>query len=340
VGVVVSVGLAFAGLDAEALVLGSIAGSVASTAGLYAVVRTPWPVPRLSPMREIARFGIPAALAGLSWTGFRNADFAIVGARLGTTGVGYYWRSYQFAIEYQRKVGSAVHQIAFPVYSRTNDLREMFALRQRVVRVTAAVLVPGLAALAVLAPHLVPWLLGSEWDPAIVPIQIMALAGIATVLSDTMGAVVLAAGRARAWLAFHLGCFAVYAPTVYLAAGHGVVAVCWAVVAVQVLGTVVSYGGLLHGLVERPLLRLWEDIAPGAAAAVGLVVVAEPATLALEHWDVAAPLLIAMAGAGGAVGAAVALRLASPDTWYDLTRMAGRMLPQRRRRRVAVSVPA
>ena len=154
VGAAVSVALALAGLEASALVLGGIAGSATAMVVALIAAPVPWPRPQLAAAREIARFGVPAALAGLSWTGFRNADFAIVGARLGAAGAGFYWRGYQFAIEYQRKIGSAVHQIAFPVYSRAGDLDTMLALRERVVRTAAAVLIPGLAALAVLAPVL------------------------------------------------------------------------------------------------------------------------------------------------------------------------------------------
>jgi PST family polysaccharide transporter len=339
VGAAVSVGLAIAGLDGAALVLGGLAGSAASMLVALVVARPPWPRLQLQAAREIARFGVPAALAGLSWTGFRNADFAIIGARLGAVGAGYYWRSYQFAIEYQRKIGSAVHQIAFPVYSRAGDLQAMLALRERVVRTAASVLIPGLAALAVLAPVLIPWMIGPVWEPAVVPTQILCVAGMVTVLSDTMGAVVLAAGRANAWLAYHLGCFLVYAPAVYFAAGRGLEAVCAAVVAVQALSTLAAYGLLLRGLVERPLKCLWNDAAAPTAAALATVAATAPLTSALDGWGAPAPVTLAVAGLVGVVAAAAALRLASPAAWRDLSGLARRVIPRRPRRREPVPVP-
>jgi O-antigen/teichoic acid export membrane protein len=333
VGAGASLALAIAGMEAEALVLGGLIASVTTMLVLLWCVRPPWPRPQLRAAREIARFGVPAALAGLSWTGFRNADFAIVGARLGTAGVGYYWRGYQFAIEYQRKVGAAVHQVAFPLYSRTGGLAAMLAFRERVVRVVSVVLIPGLAALAVLAPVLVPWMLGDEWEPAVVPTQILALAGMVTVLSDTLGAVVLAAGRAKGWLAYHLGCFAIYAAAVYVAAGAGLAAVCWAVVGVQAMATVAGYGLLLRGLIERPLLRLWHDLLPGATAAAALIAVTAPVSWALAEAGVHPAVHLAVSGAAGAAACLAVVRIAAPAAWHDLSGLSKRVVPRLSRRR-------
>jgi O-antigen/teichoic acid export membrane protein len=326
----VALALALAGLGAEALVLGAVAASTTTMAVLLYWARAPWPRLHLSAARELATFGVPAALSGLSWTGFRNADFAIIGARLGTADAGFYWRAYQLAIEYQRKIGVGVHQVAFPVYSRAEGLEEMFALRRRIARVVGALLIPSLAGLAVLAPVLVPWLFGTAWRAAIVPTQILAVAGMTTVLSDTMSAVILAAGRARHWLVYHLGCFAVYASAVYFAAARGLVAVCIAVVVVQTAITVVAYGALLRGLVERPLARLWEDLLPGAAGACAVGVAGVPATWALDRAGVPAPLTLFLAGSLAGAAAVIALWQVAPATWADLSRLARRALPGRR----------
>jgi O-antigen/teichoic acid export membrane protein len=299
---------------------------------LLVYARLPWPRPRLAAAREIAGFGVPAALSGLCWTGFRNADFAIVGARLGTVSAGLYWRGYQLGIEYQRKVGSVVNQIVLPVYSRAPDLDTMLALRQRVVRVVSAILIPGLALLVVLAPTLVPWLFGSAWKEAVVPTQILAIAGIVTVPGDTVGAVVLAAGRARAWLVYHLGLFAVYATAIYVAAGYGLRTVCAAVVAVQALSTVAAYAGLMRGLVERPLLRLCHDLVPGVVPAAAVVATSGPLVWAFSKSEL--PTLVTMAvssGIGAAAGAIVLHRVSRP-AWNDLTVLARRMMGGRRLR--------
>jgi O-antigen/teichoic acid export membrane protein len=327
--------LAVAGMEAEALVLAAVAANLVMMILLLAFARVPWPRPRISAAREIIGFGTPSAMSALSWTGFRNADFAIVGARLGSTGLGFYWRAYQLGIEYQRKIGTAVnHQIAFPVYSRAEDLGSMLALRARLARAEGAILIPALAALAVLAPVLVPWLFGSAWEPAVVPTQILAVAGILTIPNDTVGAAVLAAGRARAWMIYHLGCLAVYAGAIYIAAGYGLNAVCAAVVGVQALATMGAYSGVLYGLVDRPLLTLWRDFAPGAAGAAALAAVGLPLTLAFRHVDAPPLLTLSVVGTAGALACVLTIRSVSPATFEDLGRLMRRVFGGRFGRRL------
>ena len=71
------------GLDASALVLGGLVGMVAMLGvGLW-FAPVPLPRWRTAAVRDLLPYGGPAALASISWVGFRNGDYAIVGARLG-----------------------------------------------------------------------------------------------------------------------------------------------------------------------------------------------------------------------------------------------------------------
>jgi O-antigen/teichoic acid export membrane protein len=81
--VVVWISLAFIGLSGEALVLGVLAGS--ATTGALAWISAPPPPPRLhrSAARELLSYGLLLSLASISWIGFSNVDYAIIGARLG-----------------------------------------------------------------------------------------------------------------------------------------------------------------------------------------------------------------------------------------------------------------
>ncbi len=107
--------LAIAGLDAPALVFGGIAGMAVGV--VLALIFAPVPLPRWRwrAARDLLPYGGPAGLATVAWTGFRNGDYAVIGAMLGPAQAGIYWRAYQLAVEYQSKVATAMTQIAFPV---------------------------------------------------------------------------------------------------------------------------------------------------------------------------------------------------------------------------------
>jgi hypothetical protein len=102
--------------------------------------------------------------------------------------------------------------------------------------------------------------------------------------------------------------------------------------------TVAAYSGLLRGLVARPLLTLWGDVAPGGAAAVGVAAVAIPLTSALTSANAPAVVTLALVGAAGSASGALALRVTSRETWADLSRITRRALSRRQQARDAAAV--
>jgi O-antigen/teichoic acid export membrane protein len=337
----VSLGLALGfGLDGEALVLGTVGASIAAAA--VALRSAPLPVPRVrrAPLRDLTAYGVPASVAAISWAGFRNVDYAIVGARLGVTSAGLYWRAFQLAVEYQKKISVIMYQIAFPVLSRAASVEDMFALRLRMVRLLTLLVFPLLAGLIVLAPAVVPLLFGARWDAAVRPTQILAVAGAATLVIDAVGATLMATGRARAMLGYGWAHFAVYAATVMAVASHGIVAVATAAAGVHVVFLVVAYVVLLHGQIEHPLRRLWDDVAPALIASLVLLGVALPLRSALAGAGVAAALQVLLVGTAALPAYLLTLRIAFPAIWRENAPLAVRMLPDRLVRRRAAPAPA
>ena len=53
-----------------------------------------------------------------------------------------------------------------------------------------------------IAPTLVPWMYGSQWDAAVTPTQILVIGGASTLMIDACGSALMAVGRARTILTF------------------------------------------------------------------------------------------------------------------------------------------
>jgi O-antigen/teichoic acid export membrane protein len=306
------------------------------TALVLALIFCPVPLPRWRPAaaRDLLAYGGPAALAAVAWTGFRNGDYAVIGAKLGSAQAGFYWRGFQLAVEYQRKVSTIMTQISFPVLSRTAGSEEMYALRRRMVQLLTVTLFPLLVCLVILAPSLVPWVFGPTWEPAVLPTQILAGAGAATVVIDAVGSVLMAQGRSRALLGYGVGHFAVYVSAVYVGASWGLTGVSIAAVAVHGVFLVIAYLVLLRGHGERTLRFMWEDMGAAAVSCLALCGVAVPIELGLT--DAGAPPLVhlALVGAAAAIAYLAALRLLFPSAWRDLTALVRRVLPAGRSTRV------
>jgi O-antigen/teichoic acid export membrane protein len=78
------------------------------------------------------------SLASISWVGFSNVDYAIIGARLGALQTGLYFRAYTLAVESQSKLGIVMNRVGFPFRCAVACLR-LSALRAPSDRLAVAV---------------------------------------------------------------------------------------------------------------------------------------------------------------------------------------------------------
>jgi hypothetical protein len=105
--------------------------------------------------------------------------------------------------------------------------------------------------------------------------------------------------------------------------------------AVHTLFLVVAYVLMLRGSDERPLRRLWDDIAPAFVSCLGLAAVAVPASFALTAAHVTAILWLAALGAVAVPPYLLTLRVCFPAAWRSQRSIMTRILPGRLRRRGA-----
>ena len=322
--------MALAGLDATALILGWLAGELLQTVMMWLAAPPPLPRLRREPAREVLSYGAPASLAAASWFGFRNVDYAVIGARLGAASTGFYLRAYTLGVEYQKKVSQIVNTVGFPVLARTQTHAEMSELRVRMVRLLTIVLFAPLALLAVEAPVLVPWLFGQRWAPAVVPTQILAIGGASTLVIDAAGAQLMAAGRARSMMAFGWGHFAAYGVAVFLIAPLGLTAIAIGAAAVHTLFLLIAYALMLRGEPANPLARLWRDVMPALVSCVPLVAAALVADRALAAAHTEALLRITLVSAAGLTAYVLTLRTLFGGPFRGVVGFLSHLLPRRR----------
>ena len=332
-GASVAVGLAVAGLEGEAIVLGAVAGGIVASVLFVAVVRPCRPRWHGRQLREIAGFGAPASGAGLLHVAITNIDYTVLAARLSSAQVGFYWRAFQLGVVYQDKISGIMMRLAFPLYSRTRSLAELTRLHERATRVHAATVVPLLAILIVTAPVLIPWLFGSDWGPSVLPTQILAVAGMIAAILTGFPQVLLAAGKPRALLYFNVGLLLVYAGAVFATVERGIVAVSIAVVAVYVAQLVVVYAVLLRRVVGIRVGQMVGDLAPAVLGSLALLAVCFPLARFLRGVDAPAPVTLLAVGSIGLLVHCLVVRRLFPAVWHDLAALARRVLPSRLPRR-------
>jgi len=330
----ISIALAVAGMGAKSMVIGALVAGLFASMAAWACAPPPLPVVHRRELRDLLGYGLAASLASISWVCFANCDYVIIGARIGTLQAGLYFRAYNLAVEYQKKISSVMVTVAFPVLARTANSAELNELRRRMVRLLTLILFPLLTMLAIVAPVLIPWLLGSDWDPAVVPTQILALGGAVTLVMDTTGVVLMASGRPRAMLGFGVGHFVTYATAVWFVAPRGIAAVAIVAAVVHTVFLFVSYATMLHRSSERVLPRLWADVAPAGVSSVILAAVAVPAMLGLSATHVPPLPKLLLIGLTGGLVYLCAVRVAFAGAWNELRSGLALALPMDRLRRL------
>jgi len=329
IGSFAAVGLAAAGMGAEALVLGGVLTTALATLMLVVVAPPSRPRWRSQELAEISRFGSPAAAAGALYVAISNVDYAVLAARLSAHQVGIYWRAFQLGVLYQEKLSGVMMRVAFPLYSRTRDLDEMKRLHERATRVHGAVVVPLLAILIVTAPELVPLVFGDAWRATVEPTQILAVAGMIAAILTGYPQVMLAAGRPRPLMIFNCCVLVGYGLAVFATASRGLDTVAVAVVGVHVAMLAAVYLVLFRRVLGMPVGQLVGDLAPAFLGSAAIVAVGLPLAGFLREIGTAGPLIILVAGCVGLLVQALALRTFFPVVWADVSSLIRRVLPSR-----------
>lgn len=326
-GAAAAVAMAIAGLAAEAIVLGALIATLATAVQLLIAVPPPLPRFHRQALRDVTGFGLPASAAGLTYVAVSNATVAVAAVRLSAAQVGLYWRAFQLGVVYQDKISGIMMRLAFPIYSRTTDLDELRRFHERATRIHAAVLLPLLSLLIVLAPDLVPWVFGERWAPAAGAVQILAVAGMIAAVLTGYPQILLAAGKPRALLAFNLVLLVLYVVSSWIAAPYGITVLALSVVGVHVAMIVAVYGVLFRLLLGIPIGRLVSDLLPAIACSLALLAAGTPLAELLRDGGVPVPVLALLVGAVGTVVYASALRSFFPRVWNDVVGLTARVLP-------------
>ena len=330
-GAATAVGMAVFGAGPEALVVGALTTLTVVTAMTAVSTGFIMPVARSGAIGTVGRFAGPVTFSSLVYSVYRNVDYLILSGRMSALDVGLYWRAYQLGVDYQSKISQVMLRVSFPIYSRTPTLEELRARRARIVRVHAAVILPMLGAFVALAPLVVPWLFGEAWEPAVVPAQIMAVAGMANAVTTGTGPLMIAVGKPGALVRWSLLELAVYVPLIYVLSGYGLTAVSIGVAAFGIATLLGNQVLLLGPHIGVPFRELWADVRPGLAGAAAVLAAVVPLRLLLGETLPTTVTLAVLAPVTVGV-ALLAVRL-FPATWVDLQSIARGVRGRRARNR-------
>jgi O-antigen/teichoic acid export membrane protein len=194
----VAIPLAIYGLGVWSLVAGQLAGQTVQTA-IFWVVTPLRPLPRLFSfriLRELGGFARHVTAANIVHFIEQNVDTATVGRLLGAANLGYYNIAWRLSNLPATGIAYIVGRVMFPAYADLQHDKAAFrnAFLSNVRRVALVSLPVGVGIL--LAAHpIVVGLFGEPWEPAVAPLQLLAVYGVTRAFTGTTSPVLQAAGK-------------------------------------------------------------------------------------------------------------------------------------------------
>ena len=232
-----------------------------------------------------------------------NVDYVLVGHFGDATQVGLYSLAFAMAFAPLTQFAWQIGKVLFASAARADAPADVGARAARSARLTALIVWPLVPPTFVLAPHILPRLLGPEWQPMVLPFQLLLIAGAAHAVLAIVREFLLGAGNVRA-------CFVVDATWLMTT----VLALLVLVPTLGVVGAALTHVALLVPLAGAYATLAVRRLQIGRTAvwrAMRLVVVAvagQATMTALESWLVQwAGAPPALAAAGGALAGIVAL---------------------------------
>jgi O-antigen/teichoic acid export membrane protein len=224
-----------------------------------------------------------------------SIDSVVVGNSRGAAQLGLYSLAFTLAFAPLTNFAWQIGKVVFPAAAQTPELDVIVRRMLRITRLTATALLPLLPPILVLAPVLLPGILGPGWKPMVVPFEILVAVGVGhailVALGDSLSGVGAIAWRARLHLGWATGMVAALIVLVHLdgirgaALAHLVLfvpfAVCYLLWGTRHLQT--SAGAVLAAL---------REVALPVAAQLALTLAA-----VLAFGQVLAPTSAALAGA-------------------------------------------
>ncbi len=308
------------------LVWALLASSAVGTVAICIITRYAPPlIPSLRGARDLVAFG--GGVTGVSLLNYvaTRVDYLVIGRLLSASALGLYTKAYQLITYPLGLLAGTFYPVLFPSFSRLkDDLPRTRAAFARTLTLLSVVGFPPLALLAVCAPELIPLVLGEQWRPAVLPVQILVPAGMIKILGNPGGALVKAQGRvySEMWRqGVRAGLLTVGS---WIGAQQGIEDVCIAILCVGVVGFSLSaqlvhsctgFGALHYARAVRGPVVV--SIGAGAAA-MGVRMIANAAGIPMA-WTLVATLVT-----GAVAIAAIAWLTPCPelrDTRAEMLRM-------------------
>ena len=148
--------------------------------------------------RKIFSFGVYTTGTGVFNYLTGNIDYLLIGKMLGAQQLGVYSLAYNLTYVVRGQIMGVINRVLYPVYSKIqDDANTIKRYYFKVIKYNCIVIYPMMVGLILLAEPLVLIGLGERWGEAVIPIQLMAGAGLVHLLTSSNTILLRGIGKPR-----------------------------------------------------------------------------------------------------------------------------------------------
>jgi O-antigen/teichoic acid export membrane protein len=231
-GALVALILAWSGLGAEAIVIGTLASGAFSSLGAWLLLSEGWR-PALSldigGARRFLSFGADAIGTNLLNALNMNSDVIVGGRLFAPAQLGAYALPRDLCLRLMLVTNPIITRVGLPMLARVQaDTARVRHMYRRTVRMTASVNFPLYGALSLFAPDVVSVLFGPNWAQAAPVLQIAAIAALFRSINNPLGSLLFATGETRRSLLMAVIVTLTIFPALAIGAQFGLIGLAWA----------------------------------------------------------------------------------------------------------------
>jgi O-antigen/teichoic acid export membrane protein len=268
-------------------------------------------------LREISTFSRHIFGTRLISWGRTNFDTLLIGRYVGASRLGAYSIAFNLMVTPVTRVAGPLTQVFFPAFSRIRDPVRIGELWLRAVRIVAAVVVPAMLGLVVVAPDFIEVVFGRRWHEAAPVLQILAPVGMVQALQGLNYGILQSIGRTRVLFRYTL--FASAAAVGAFAAGlpWGIegVATAYALASIVLEPAYLVLTARAVGVPVRDWIRSVSRVAEASIVMTGLILAARAGLL---HLGMAPSARLAIVLAFGIVLYIPLLRWRAPEVIQEV----------------------
>ncbi len=190
-----------------------------------AIKRLILPSLQFSIIKDLLKFGGTLTIATLLWFIFSRYDVLIAGHLWEASTLGFYVIALQIAFMPLDKVTSLVRQVAFPAFASQANKENRPNLERYVLkanRLSMQMIIPVFFGVSLIAPLMIPILLGDKWLAVIFPLQVISLVLPLRVSMDLLGTAVKGCGLSHIIMKEVITASLIMLPAMTIGAQYGI----------------------------------------------------------------------------------------------------------------------